>query len=339
MSSFLRRAGSEIARLIARLTDPGGVANQVTIYTKDVAGVSQMFAQVSDGTIYQLTPFAGGATSGMLYGDGSDGNVTIAAGTTMLTKDMLYDTLTIQTAGILNPDGFRIFAKTAIVFQGTGKISRRGNAGADGLQATGGAGGAALSTTGRALPGSAAGGNGGSPTGSNGSNSGTSAPGNTQSGGNGGAGTGAGGSGGTSTPAGANSGTMSVALWAIEARPGGRASDINGPPGGGGGGGTTAQAVGGGGGSGGGYVVVCAPTITSTGLIESNGGAGGNCNTPTGSSGGGGGGGVGGDINCVCGDGAFPTLDASGGVRGTGKNGGANGVSGPAGTIRRYQGQ
>jgi hypothetical protein len=288
-----------------------------------------------------MTPFAGGAGASMLYGDGSDGNVTIAAGTTTLTKDMLYDTLTIQTGGTLNPGGFRVLARTAIVMQGTGKISRRGNAGADGLQTTGGAGGVGLPAN--SLVSSAAGGGGTAAAGTNGVSVSGTAPGNTQTGGAGGAGgSGAGGTGGTSTPVNASVGGLDLAIWAISVLTQGIGT-LSGAPGGGGGGGASNGggngAIGGGGGGGGQYVVVCAPTFAGgNGTIESNGGAGGNCNTPTIGLGGGGGGGVGGDLNVVCGDGVFPTLDSSGGVGGTGKNGGGNGTNGGAGTQRKFSG-
>lgn len=45
------------------------------------------------------------------YGDGSDGNVVIASGTTTITRDMFYNDLTIQTGGILATAGFRVFVK------------------------------------------------------------------------------------------------------------------------------------------------------------------------------------------------------------------------------------
>jgi hypothetical protein len=84
-----------------------------------------------------------------LYGDGSDGDVTISVDTT-LTSDMFYNSLTINTTKTLNPGGFRIFVKTTLTYQGTGKISVAGGAGGAGSNATpgtsssnGGAGGTA----------------------------------------------------------------------------------------------------------------------------------------------------------------------------------------------------
>ena len=60
MSSLIRRAGSKLARLIARGADPGVVAAAAQIYAKDVAGTTQLFAEAGDGTVSQLTPAARG---------------------------------------------------------------------------------------------------------------------------------------------------------------------------------------------------------------------------------------------------------------------------------------
>jgi len=42
--------------LAERVGDPGAVANQIQLYGKDVAGVTELFARASDGRITQLTP-------------------------------------------------------------------------------------------------------------------------------------------------------------------------------------------------------------------------------------------------------------------------------------------
>lgn len=108
--------------------------------------------------------------AGTLFGDGNDGNVTIAAGTTTVTRDMYYNNLTIQTGGILNPSGYRIYVKGTLTFEGTGKIARNGNngaaggnggngsAGAGGTGGSAGTGGAALAAG--SISGSIAGGDG-----------------------------------------------------------------------------------------------------------------------------------------------------------------------------------
>lgn len=56
--SFFRRVGAEIGRWIERALDPAAEANRILVYSKDVAGVTHLFARASDGTIYQLTPTA-----------------------------------------------------------------------------------------------------------------------------------------------------------------------------------------------------------------------------------------------------------------------------------------
>lgn len=54
--SFFRRAGAEILRVIERALDPAAEANRIQVYSKDVAGITHLFARASDGTVYQLTP-------------------------------------------------------------------------------------------------------------------------------------------------------------------------------------------------------------------------------------------------------------------------------------------
>lgn len=83
------------------------------------------------------------------FGGGFDGNVTIAAPTT-LTQDRYYKNLTVSAA--LNTGGFRIFASEKITVTMAG-IVRNNGAAASGM--TGGAGGAAGT-----LGGGSAGGNG-----------------------------------------------------------------------------------------------------------------------------------------------------------------------------------
>ena len=62
MSSLVRRAGSKLARLIARTADPAAVVGQAQLYAKTVSGTAQLFAEAGDGTVSQLTPVA--ASSG-----------------------------------------------------------------------------------------------------------------------------------------------------------------------------------------------------------------------------------------------------------------------------------
>lgn len=54
--SLFRRAGAKIAKFFKSAADPAAVADQVQLYSKDAAGITQVFARASDGTINQLTP-------------------------------------------------------------------------------------------------------------------------------------------------------------------------------------------------------------------------------------------------------------------------------------------
>lgn len=85
-----------------------------------------------------------------IFGDGSDGNVTISSNTT-LTADMYYNDLTVNNGVLLNSGGYRIFVKGTLTNNGT--IHRNGNAGTDG---TGGAAGSAGGAAGSAGTGGAA---------------------------------------------------------------------------------------------------------------------------------------------------------------------------------------
>lgn len=62
-----------------------------------------------------------------LFGDASDGNVTLTAGvTTTLTRDMFYGTLTVPNTAVLNTAGFRVFARTSITVASGGQIHNNG---------------------------------------------------------------------------------------------------------------------------------------------------------------------------------------------------------------------
>lgn len=85
-----------------------------------------------------------------IYGDGSDGDVTISTNTT-ITADMYYNNLTINDGIILNTGSYRIFVKETLTFLGTGKIARDGNSGGNGTSAVDGGAGGAGGTAGAAL--------------------------------------------------------------------------------------------------------------------------------------------------------------------------------------------
>ena len=68
-----------------------------------------------------------GFGSAVTWGDGADGDVVIGAGTTTLARDMFYNSLVVQNGGILKPQGFRIFVKTATQVDAGGSINDNGN--------------------------------------------------------------------------------------------------------------------------------------------------------------------------------------------------------------------
>ncbi len=80
-------------------------------------------------------PSTGAASAGgvvgygpaVTWGDGADGDVVIGAGTTLLARDMFYNSLIVQNGGILKPQGFRIFVKTATQVDVGGSINDNGN--------------------------------------------------------------------------------------------------------------------------------------------------------------------------------------------------------------------
>jgi len=89
------------------------------------------------------------------FGDASDGNVTISTNTT-LTKDMHYDTLTINSGIVLNANGFRVFARTLTYGGNNSAISCDGAAGVaykTNESNYGGAGGGGTSTSPSFIPG------------------------------------------------------------------------------------------------------------------------------------------------------------------------------------------
>jgi len=92
-----------------------------------------------------------------IFGDGSDGDVTISAPTT-LTRDMVYNNLTVSST--LDTAGYRIFVLGTLTVTNGGSISRNGNdagnggvggsgngANAHGAGGSGGTAGAALAST------------------------------------------------------------------------------------------------------------------------------------------------------------------------------------------------
>jgi len=225
-------------------------------------------AQGSAGAAGQPgSPGAPGVGINGIFGDGADGDVTIAANTT-LTRDSYYHDLTVGSGVTLNPGGFRIFVSGTLTLENGSRISRDGN------DAT--ASGPAAGLTAGSLGGSGAGAShtlcaGGNATNSLGGTGGTG-------------GTGMLCPGGAATPPAPTVGgpqTFDAALQAIS----GRTLDgviVSGGSGGGGGTSTSDN-----GGAGGGVVMIAARSVgvTGTAVISANGGA-------NSGDGGGGGGGV-----------------------------------------------
>ncbi len=318
--------------------------------SKFISGLSGSLTQLNDGTSYLIAGsnvtitsasngpvtissvgFSSGYTNA-IFGDGSDGDVTISASTTM-TREQHYNNLTIGTTGILKPRGFRIFVKGTLTIESGGSINDDGN------NATGGTPGTGLGATGFLDGQSSAGGN---SRGSLGAGNAGVALGSTVSlnsngvlpvGGAGGAsGTGqAGGAGGTCTQITPSQRWSSTAVQ-YAGRAAGSAQWKGGSGGGGGGADPTGgTCVSGAGGGGGGLVYIAANTITNNGTISANGGNGGNASfTGTANAGGGGGGGAGHVCVVTKTNTSLGTITANGGTGGAGA--GASGLPGGVGT-------
>jgi len=287
------------------------------------------------------------------YGDGADGNATIS-GTTTLTADIFYNDLTIQSGGILDCAGFRVFVAGTCTIDTGGILRRNGNNGgngADGIINAGGAGGTAgTAPADGSIKGAVAGqigGQGGSSSGARGSGVNGSAVvkslGVLGVGGGGGFDPGAVTTVGSSS-GGAKSGTVynnprsaMAAYMLYDFLPAGDNLRSSTGSGSGGGGDRSAGTASGGGGGGsgtpGGIVTLFARTLVLNGTIQAtggNGGNGGNGFSQAGNTGGGGGGGAPGSGGVVIliyqsktGSGS---ISVAAGTRGTGGTGSQNGT-------------
>lgn len=327
--------------------------------------------KIGDGvTTWNLLAYSGTTgptqtTSYRSFGDGSDGNVTISSGVTTLSRDMFYNSLTINGSGQLFTNNYKVFIKNYLDITAAG-VAAINNNGSNGTNGTNGASGGAGATAPTANPsGTLAAnsqpGNGGNGSANNGSNG--TAAGALVGNGGGQNGSGAGGAGGTGTAGGAGGSTSPTVLlvqrYETNFLRGISLLGGGGSAGGGGGGGGDGTFVGGGGGSGGmgaGALIIYANNIiksasTAASAIQAIGGLGGNGGNgdPAGSTGGGGAGGSGSGgwiaiyYNNLYGPTVANVLDASsnfGGVSGFGYNGGISGkggAAGNAGTISTYQ--
>ena len=117
-----------------------GNLNGIGGFSSDVYGIH--IGDVSTGKYLQYDSSSGNLIVNdsnlllqNLFGDGSDGDVTIS-GSTTLTRDMYYNDLTIESTGTLTTAGFRVFVKGTLQIDASGKIERNGNTGGNGTNAT-----------------------------------------------------------------------------------------------------------------------------------------------------------------------------------------------------------
>ncbi len=229
-----------------------------------------------------------------MFGDGSDGNVTISAGTTTLTRNMYYNNLTINGTGALDPAGFQVYVAGTLDLTAApaNAIRRSPNNGTNASAATGGAGATAISGSTTAGTGGA-GSNGISGVSGAGSTATVSSATTAMMGGQGGDG-GAGGISGAGQAGGAASANaalspivMQTVGTAMMAGVGVLATGGRGGTGGSSGGASTNSGGGGGGGGAGGAVLdirakyISRGTGTAAGAISARGGNGGNGGAPT----------------------------------------------------------
>lgn len=338
------------------LTDAGADGIAITGGTGAVIGSGTSIAQqVSDTTHNGYLSSADWNTfnnKAMItsFGSGLDGNVTISAGTTTLTKDMYYSNLTINGTGVLSTASFKVFVSGTLDLTAcpSGGIINGGTAAGNGSGTTGGSAGASTpsGTTGSA----SAGGNGGTGGSSNGGTG--NVAGATVVGGGGRGGVGATGGAGSGTTGGGAGGSLPITTaytqqaWNFNLlRATLLAGGGTGGGGGGGGGGDAGANSGGGGGGGGGAaaVIFISARILSRGgstaasSISITGGAGGNGAAGVTAAGGGGGGAGGGGgwiylgYGTLSGSTGTNMLAASGGNGGNGGNGAGAGVGAPGG--------
>ena len=290
--------------VLREFMDVGGIAEP----PPPGAGTTRIYRDAADGVLKRKNPDGTVASLGGpvfdIFGDGSDGDVTITT-TTTLTRDMFYNNLTVAGGVTLKSNGFRIFVKNTLTLGANAVIDNSG-------------------------------GDGGTPTGGSGAPSGTLGGGGR--GGAGGSFYGGGGGGGGGCILVVARNISWDAGSRIVAR-GGRGGDgvqsgLDGP---GSDGGSLPYGIGGAGGAGGGEVGRTSgaggatnPTLRSAlqipivsvtwfyqGLLAGGGGGGGGVSSSTGNSGSGGGGGGGVIVVFYSSSSGTPTLDVSGGAGGT----------------------
>jgi len=333
---------------IGQLTSTTVLARTAVIVSSNAGALVNLSAGTKDVFI-SPAPQTHNALSNLMFGDGSDGDVTVTT-TTNLSRDMYYRNLTLSGSAYLSTNGYRIFVSEVLDLSAapTGAIAFDSAQGSNASGTTGGVGAAAVA--GIMVGGKGAGGagaNGATGAGANGTAGTNQTPANGGAGGAGGAsGTGSGGGAGSGGAGGTIANSLSFRRWSADLIRGVTiiAAGAGGGGGAGGAGDGTAGGGGGGGGSSGGCVFVSARIIerggsTGAGAIRAIGYLGGNGASPAGGNrgGGGGGGGSGGGWIFVAyqhliGSSASNALDASGGNGGSGANGTGTGTAGTGGT-------
>lgn len=333
------RAGTEAVTPVASTpTDGDIVLAKITLATSTTTITNALISN------YVLEKYQVSSSFDIIFGDGSDGDVTISSNTT-ISRDMYYNNLTINSGFTLNPSGYRVFVKNTFTTIGTGKLARNGNNGSNGAQAVAGAGGLALAAG--TIYGSDVGGQGGLASNGIGGTSSTNSIGTLTKAGDGGNDNISpfylGGIGGTSVATTTPTSTpkLPVGLLTIflekngvfltsSSSGGGGASSSN----------ASGNRGGGGGGTAGGIILLVAKNIilSANNSITALGGNGGNGGNSVGLfDGSGGGGGNGGVIILVYKTISGTTLTASsacaGGAAGLKGTGGTNGTNGNAGTV------
>ena len=267
-------------------------------------------------------------SSAILFGDGSDGDLTSSSGTTTLTRTMYYNNVTLSGTAVVNCNGFKMYVKGTLAMSGSSSIVRTPNNGTNASGQTNGNGGGVLTANdmGTGLGGQA---------GVQGASGGIFGSGG-NAGNNAGSATGYGAAGGASGAAGSGAAGTAGSYTHVPERIVRHDHLLalaykNGGQGGAGGAGGAASAFGtggggGGGGSGGGVLLIFARVINNTSSVGfrclgGNGGNGGNASGNA-TGGGGGGGGGGGQIYLVCNTlTALGNYSVAGGSAGNGGNG------------------
>jgi len=321
--------GTAITALTGEVTasGPGSVAATVSnaaVLAKVLTGLTPVAGSISaTDSILQAFNKLASKLSCSWFGNGTDGDVTIAVDTT-LVRDMYYNSLTVNLGATLFTAGFRVHVLNDCNV--LGKIDRSGN------DATGTAATAAL--TAGVLGGSGAGGAGGTAAGSAGGSVTNAAGG---AGGIGGATGSAGGAVGAASVPTAATGGVEVLNSARQAVIGQQIAGVIMPGGGGGGGGAGDGTAGGAGGSGGGVLMISARNLFGSGQVTAKGGNG---FQPTAGNRGGGAGGGGGAIVFVTENDTTATslvLSVAGGTGASGFGTGGAGANGANGRIVRVR--